>query len=152
MGISRPSGTVSFPSTSASFSSRVFRWDSSLSIASDFSFSAFPTKEIVSAMYFMSFFASKSCLATSVCSSIFTNSSVSTCVLDFVLSVLVGSIRLFTCVLFGAFTGVGMILPVWFSCGAGLLVPSPTTPFRRFMSLSVSFSDGIFNYWGLMFI
>ena len=98
LGISRPSGMVSFPSTSASFSSRVLRWDSSLTIASDFSFSAFPTKEIVSAMYFMSFFASRSCFATSVCSSIFTNSSVSTCVFGFVLSVLPGSIMLFTCV------------------------------------------------------
>ncbi len=148
LGISRPSGTVSFPSTSASFSSRVFRWDSSLSIASAFSFSAFPTKEIVSAMYFMSFFASMSCFATSVCSSIFTNSSVSTCVFGFVLKCCVGSIWLFTCVWGGAFTGVGMILSVPVSCGE---VPSPTTPFRRFMSLSVSFSDGIFNYWGLMF-
>ena len=41
LGISRPSGMVSFPSTSASFSSRVLRWDSSLTIASDFSVSAF---------------------------------------------------------------------------------------------------------------
>lgn len=49
--------------------------------------------------------------------------------------------------------GVGMIFSVPVSCGAAALpVPSPTTPFRRFMSLSVSFSDGIFNYWGLMFI
>ena len=136
----------------------MFRWDSSLSIASAFSFSAFPNKEIVSAMYFMSFFASMSCFATSVCSSIFTNSSVSTCVFGSVSCVFVGSIRLFTCVLCGAFTGVGMIFSVPVSCGAvfrgvmGSPVPSPTTPFRRFMSLSVSFSDGIFNYWGLMFI
>ena len=79
-GISRPSGAVSFVSTSASFSSRVFRWVSSLSIASAFNFSAFPSREIVSAMYFMSFFASISSFATSVCSSIFTNSSVSTAV------------------------------------------------------------------------
>ncbi len=155
-GISRPSGALSFSSTSASFSSRVFRWDSSLSIASAFSFSAFPNKEIVSAMYFMSFFAFMSWFATSVCSSIFTNSSVSTCVFGFVSTGFAGSMWLFACVWIGAFTGVGIICSSWvfsgvIGCGSGV-DPRPTIPFRRFMSLSVSFSVGILSYWLLTFI